>query len=114
VPALLVVLVAWGGLAAALGLLLGNLARSDGQATAVGVLASNVLAALGGCWWPIEVTAPWMQRLALALPTGWTMDALHRLVSFQAGPASVTAHFLALTGAALAAGWAATRTFRFQ
>jgi ABC-type Na+ efflux pump permease subunit len=113
-PAVLGVLVAWAALAAALGLLLGNLARSEGQATAVGVLASNVLAALGGCWWPIEVTAPWMQKLALALPTGWAMEALHRLVSFEAGPASVVPHVTALALATVLVGWAATRTFRYE
>jgi ABC-type Na+ efflux pump permease subunit len=113
-PALIAVLLAWAALAAALGLLLGSLARSEGQATAIGVLSSNVLAALGGCWWPIEVTAPWMQKLALALPTGWAMDALHRLVGFQAGPASVAPHVAALGLATLAAGWGAARTFRFQ
>ncbi|MBA2563960.1 MAG: ABC transporter permease [Gemmatimonadetes bacterium] len=111
---LLLVLVAWAALAAALGLLLGNLARSEGQATAVGVLASNVLAALGGCWWPIEITPAWMQRLALFLPTGITMDALHRLVSFESGAASALPHVIALALGAAAAGFAATRTFRFQ
>jgi hypothetical protein len=25
-----------------------------------------ILAALGGCWWPIEITPPWMQSLSLA------------------------------------------------
>jgi ABC-2 type transport system permease protein len=113
-PMLLLVLLAWGALAAALGLLLGNVARTEGQATAVGVLASNVLAALGGCWWPIEVTPRWMQSLALALPTGWAMDALHRLVSFEAGAASAAPHAAVLGLAALVTGWAAARTFRFQ
>ncbi len=107
------VLLAWGALAAALGILLGNLARTEGQAIAIGVLSSNALAALGGCWWPIEVTPRWMQSLARALPTGWTMEALHRLAAFQAGPASAAPQLLALLVAAVATGWLATRTFRF-
>jgi ABC-type Na+ efflux pump permease subunit len=113
-PAVALVLVAWAALAAALGLLLGNLARNEGQATAVGVLTSNVLAALGGCWWPIEVAAPWMQKLALFLPTGWAMDALHKLVSFGAGAASIVPHVTVLSAAAILAGWAAARTFRYE
>ena len=52
---------------------------------ALGVFATQILAALGGCWWPIEVTPPWMQKLSLALPTGWAMDALHKLVNFGDG-----------------------------
>ena len=107
------VLGTWAALAAVLGLLLGNLARSPGQAVALGVLAGNLLAALGGCWWPIEITPPWMRSLALVLPTGLTMDALHRLVSFEAGAASALPHVLVLALMAAAAGWLAARTFRF-
>jgi ABC-type multidrug transport system permease subunit len=107
------VLVAWAALAALLGLLLGNLARSPGQAVALGVLAGNLLAALGGCWWPIEITPPWMQGLARVLPTGVTMDALHRLVSFEAGASSALPHVLALVAMSAVAGWLAARTFRF-
>ncbi|HEX6739299.1 MAG TPA: ABC transporter permease [Vicinamibacteria bacterium] len=113
-PTVLLVLFLYAGLNASLGLMLGGVARTEGQAVAVGVLASNVLAALGGCWWPIEVTPGWMQKLSLALPTGWAMDALHKLVSFQAGPATVVPHLLAFPLAALAAGWAAARLFRYE
>jgi len=81
-PMLACVLLAYAGLLAALALLLGSFARSEGQAIGLAVLATNVFAALGGCWWPIEVTPPAMQKLALFLPTGWTMDAMHKLVSF--------------------------------
>jgi len=30
-----------------------------------------------------------MQKLQLVLPTGWAMDALHKLISFGYGPGSV-------------------------
>jgi ABC-2 type transport system permease protein len=113
-PMVLLVLFAYAGLNASLGLLLGGVARSEGQAVAIGVLASNVLAALGGCWWPIEITPGWMQTLSLGLPTGWAMDALHKLVSFQAGAASALPHLAVLCLATLAAGWAAARFFRYE
>jgi hypothetical protein len=113
-PMVLLVLLSYAALAAALSLLLGNLARTEGQAIGIGVLASNVMAALGGCWWPIEITPPWAQSLSLALPTGWTMDALHKLVSFGAGPMAVLPHVLMLAGGAFLAGWLAARTFRFS
>jgi len=32
----------------------GNLARSVNQMAGLGVLTTMSLAALGGCWWPIE------------------------------------------------------------
>jgi len=73
-----------------------------------------VLAALGGCWWPIEVTPRWMQSLASCLPTGWTMGAIHQLVTFQNGPASALGSIALLLTAALVMGIVAARTFRYQ
>ncbi len=108
------VLLAWAGLNASLALLLGNLARSEGQMAGIGVLGTMALAALGGCWWPIEITPAWMQAFAGFLPTGWTMDALHKLVSFGYGPAAALPHAAALAACALAASAAAARTFRYQ
>jgi len=113
-PVVCLLVLAYAALAAALGILLGNLARTEGQVVALGVVATNVLAALGGCWWPIEITPRWVQKLALFLPTGLSMDALHQLVSFGAGPGTVFPHLMVLSALALAAGWAAARTFRYQ
>ncbi len=114
VPMVFAVLGAWAGLNASLALLLGNLARTIGQTIGIGVLTSLVLAALGGCWWPIEITPPWMQSLALALPSGWTMDALHKLVNFGFAPAAAAPHVAVLAVAALGAGAAAAKIFRYQ
>lgn len=112
--AIAVILVAWGGFCASAGLLLGTVAKTEAQATGLGVLVANVLAALGGCWWPIEVTPDWMQAIQNLMPTGWTMDALHKLISFQSGPMSALPEFLILIVAALIAGWLAVRRFRYQ
>lgn len=111
--AVAVLLVAWAAFNASLGILLANLARSTGQMTGLGVIASMVLAALGGCWWPIEITPPAMQRLALVLPTGWAMDALHKLTSFGYGAESAVPYVAALAGGAVVLGVAAARTFRY-
>jgi len=113
-PMVVVVLVAYGGLMASVGLLLGSLARTEGQAAAIGVIASNVLAALGGCWWPIEITPAWMQKLQLALPTGWAMDALHKLVSFETPPAAVLPNLGAMVFAGMAILLVSCRVFRFD
>jgi ABC-2 type transport system permease protein len=111
---LLVVLAVYASLVAMLGIVLGNLSRSEGQAVGIGVLAANVLAALGGCWWPIEIAPSWMQHLALFLPTGWAMDALHKLVNFGYPPTAVIGHLVVMVVATAGIGWAAVRTFRFQ
>ena len=88
--------------------------RAHGQVIGLGVIASNAFAALGGCWWPIEVTPEWTQKLALLFPTGWAMDALHKLVSFGADPSTVLPHLAVFTAAALVAGYVIARAFRFQ
>jgi ABC-type multidrug transport system permease subunit len=108
------VLTAWAAFNASLAILLGNVARTPAQMAGLGVITTMALAALGGCWWPIEIAPSWMQSIALALPTGWTMDAMHRLVSFG-DPATVAIpHVAALSTGALALGWAGARIFRFQ
>lgn len=110
----ILVLVAWGGFCASAGLWLGTVARTSAQAGGLGVLAANLLAALGGCWWPIEVTPEWMQFVQKLMPTGWTMDALHKLISFQAGAASVIPNIIVLLLAAVLFGWLAIRRFRYE
>ncbi|MEE4294308.1 MAG: ABC transporter permease [Xanthomonadales bacterium] len=110
----LLVLAGWAAFCASAGLLLGSVARSEKQAVGLGVLTANVLAALGGCWWPIEITPEWMQLLQKFLPTGWTMDAIHRLVSFEAGAASAIPHLAALLLGTLLVGGLAVRAFRYE
>lgn len=110
----LLVLAVWAGFCASAGLLLGSLATTEGQAAGLGVFAANGLAALGGCWWPIEVTPQWMQFVQKLTPTGWTMDAMHKLISFQAGAASVIPQLLLISAATVVIASLATRRFRFQ
>jgi ABC-type multidrug transport system permease subunit len=110
----ILVLVAWGGFCASAGLWLGTVANTQAQAGGLGVLAANGLAALGGCWWPIEVTPEWMQFVQKLVPTGWTMDALHKLISFQAGPESVIPNIAMLVAATVIFGWLAVRRFRYE
>jgi len=110
----LVVLAVWAGFCASAGLLLGSVARTEGQATGLGVLAANGLAALGGCWWPIEITPPWMQMVQKVTPTGWTMDAMHKLISFQSGAASVIPQLLLLVTATVFIAAFAAKKFQYQ
>ena len=92
----------------------GTVANTQAQAGGLGVLAANALAALGGCWWPIEITPEWMQFVQKLIPTGWTMDALHKLISFQAGAASVIPNIAMLLVAAAVFGGLAVRSFRYE
>jgi ABC-2 type transport system permease protein len=108
------VLASWAGFCASAGLLLGSMANSEKQASGLGVLLANVLAALGGCWWPIEITPDWMQFVQKLLPTGWAMDALHKLISFESGAMSAIPHVAALLTAALVLTLLAVNRFRYE
>ena len=111
---IVIILAAWAGFCASAGLLLGAVAKTQGQAAGLGVLTANALAALGGCWWPIEVTPGWMQALQNFMPTGWTMDALHKLISFQAGAVSAIPQLVMIVIGGLVVGYLAVRKFEYQ
>ena len=78
--------------------MLGAVLKSPEQAGSVGWLMSMGLAALGGCWWPAEVTPRWFQSAAHLLPTAWAMDGFHSLISFGYGLESVLLPSLVLLG----------------
>ena len=108
------ILFSWAVFNGALAVVLGNLARTEGQMAGIGVMATMVFAALGGAWWPIEITPRWMQQLALFMPTGWAMDAMHKLVNFAYAPPVALPHLLGMLGGALVLGWVGARTFRYD
>ena len=112
-PMVVLVLAAWASFNASFALLLGNIARTQPQMAGLGILTTMVLAALGGCWWPIEITPQWMQSLAIVLPTGWTMDALHKLVNFGYGAEAAAPHVAALAASAMMCGWGGAKIFRY-
>lgn len=77
------------------------------QASAIGWLASMVMAALGGCWWPSEVVPRWLWKASHIFPTAWAMDGFHALISFGGGIEGVllpSAALLAMGVAALGVG----------
>lgn len=55
--------------------------RTRSQLSAIGPIASTGLAMIGGCYWPIEVTPPFMQTLAKFTPTGQGMAGLLDVVA---------------------------------
>jgi len=52
------------------------LARSREQIIPVGMSAVFVLAALGGCWWPVYEQPAWMQAMGQFVMTTWSMFAI--------------------------------------
>jgi ABC-2 type transport system permease protein len=66
----------------AIGLLFGVCFKSEQQVMGLGILSTMLLAALGGCWWPLEVTPQTFQTIALFTPTYWAIQGIHDVMSF--------------------------------
>ena len=72
--------------AASIGMMAASFFRTSEKAGAMGVMISLVLAALGGCWWPLEVVPSGMRAVAHALPTGQAMSAIGEMLAI--GPSA--------------------------
>ncbi|HHQ49234.1 MAG TPA: ABC transporter permease [Acidobacteria bacterium] len=94
------------------GIILGATLKSAKQAAAVGIFATLALAALGGCWWPLEIVPRPMRVLALALPSGQTMRALIRLMVWNDPPSALLGYAAYMLIFALVAGALATTILR--
>jgi len=70
------------------------------------------MAALGGCWWPLEIAPSAIKGVAFCLPTGWALEALHQLISFGSRFGAVLKPLAVLLGFGIAANLLAARYFR--
>lgn len=77
--ALLLTMLSLSVFAASFGLLISSLFRREQAIVATTVLSAQSLAALGGAWFPLEITSPGFSRVAHVFPTTWVMDCLHGL-----------------------------------
>ena len=98
-----------------MGLCLGFFINQQEKLLGTAIISGLVMAALSGCWWPIEITPTWSQRLAMILPPGLALKGFHQIISFGKGFESVWPYILALTGfAVLFSSIFATRLARYQ
>jgi len=88
---LLVLLACYAFAVAGIATFAGAVLKTPEQASAIGWLASMVMAAMGGCWWPGEIVPRWLWNAAHVFPTAWAMDSLHALISFGRGAEAVLA-----------------------
>jgi ABC-2 type transport system permease protein len=112
-PGILVTLLIYVWVAASLGVLVGSLVKAEEKVVGLCVLASLGMAALGGCWWPLEVVPDSVKMLAHLFPTGWAMDALHQWITFGGGWAQAKGAIGMLILFGLAANFAAAKCFRY-
>jgi ABC-type multidrug transport system permease subunit len=78
--ALLIPVAAIAFAAAAFSLLIACVANTRDAVLPIGAMAALAMAAVGGCWWPLDFEPHWMRTAALAMPTTWTMHAFNNLM----------------------------------
>lgn len=69
----------------AFGLIIAGVARTRDSVLPLGAIVIMSMAAIGGCWWPIDLEPRWMRTVALALPTTWAMESFNDLMIRQRG-----------------------------
>ena len=111
-PGVTLTLLVFAWVAGSLGVLVGSLIAAEDRVAGICVLASLLMAALGGCWWPLEIAPPALKVIALCLPTGWALQALHQLISFGSGLGAVVTPLAVLAAFGVAANLLAARFFR--
>jgi ABC-2 type transport system permease protein len=97
---------------AAFAIMLATLVKTQRSAGSIAVLASLVLAPVGGCWWPLFIMPEWMQALAKITPHGWATTGFNKLMLFGADFGAVVPEMLVLLG--FAALFAIIAVWRFR
>ncbi len=84
--------------AAALALVVASIATAHDSVPSLGVTISMAMAAIGGCWWPLDFEPGWMRELARWLPTTWTMQAFNDLMIRNQPPSAALLPLAATIG----------------
>ncbi len=86
---------------AALGLLIGVVAKNEEQAIVFSLVPMFVLAGLGGAWVPLEVTGATFRLIGHLSPVAWAMDGIKNIITRGLGFESVLLPSAALIGYAI-------------
>ena len=78
--ALILVSIAFALATIGLGMLVATFVKTRGQANSVTIGLSMGLAALGGAWYPLEITPPIYRQIVQILPSTWAMRAFTDLL----------------------------------
>lgn len=74
---------------ASLGLLIGAVAKSEEQVITWSLIAMFVFSALGGAWFPLDITGELFAAIGHLTPTAWAMDGFQNIVVRGLGLQSV-------------------------
>ena len=92
IPSILLVALFFCGTIAGMSILFGSVIKKVEILIILNILVANTMAALGGCWWPLELVPRGIRNLSFIFPTGWAMDAFHKLIFFGEGFSAVLPH----------------------
>jgi ABC-2 type transport system permease protein len=87
--ALIIILITFGLAGTAFGIMLATFSRTMSQAGGLAILCAMLFAALGGCWWPLEITPPLYQTIVKVLPSTWAMQGLTDIIVYGKGLSAV-------------------------
>ena len=99
---------------ASLGVLIGSIFNKEDVIIGIAIFIALLFAGLGGCWWPIEIVSPAIQKIAMVVPSYWAMDAFHQIIFFKKGLISVIPNYLMLLGYTLLFSLISFKYFRFK
>lgn len=82
IPSIFLLFLFFCGTIAGMSILFGSLIRKEEIIVILNILVANLMASLGGCWWPLELVPSGIRKIGFIFPTGWAMDGLHKLIFF--------------------------------
>jgi ABC-type Na+ efflux pump permease subunit len=112
--AILLVMAATAAWTAALGLLIGVMAKTEDQVITYSLIPMFVLAGMGGAWMPLEFTGKAFQTIGHVLPTAWAMDGFENIVVRGLGLESVLLPVAIMLAYAVGLFALAAWRFRFE
>jgi ABC-type multidrug transport system permease subunit len=96
--ALVLIMTVFAFCTGAFGMFFGSLFRNPEQVSALSIIATMTMSALGGCWWSIELVPRAFKIIAFVFPTGWAMDGIHKIISFGYGMSAIALDAAVLAG----------------
>ena len=99
---------------ASLSIFVGSVLNKEDLIIGVSVLFANIFAALGGCWWPIEVVPETFKTIGMISPAYWAMDAFHKIIFFNKGIDDIIINLIIFTGYTIIFTYLSIKFFRFR
>ncbi len=112
--AIILISVSFGLAMTSLGLFLATIVKTPRQADSVSVITSMALAALGGAWWPLEITGKTYQAAVQVLPSTWAMRGYNDIILRGQDISGILLECGVLLGCALLFFLLSWRRFRFE